>query len=151
MGRRRRTLPCGLRGARFLSSPGRLLQLLGGIRDARPGQKWAVRALGARHIIQGLAVARVGAKVTKVALSIDLLHGATDICLAFLKPRWRRAGLADLAVQAGLSLMDTSSHRPAGTPLAQAHLALAHLARAGSRQAMWRAVAGSPAGIDRAS
>ncbi|PZH09021.1 hypothetical protein C1I97_15340 [Streptomyces sp. NTH33] len=75
-----------------------------------------VRALGARHLVQGLATAR-GTLPTAWAAVPDALHAASMAGLALHSRRWRTAALIDCLV-AGAFAVGTIRSTRASAPAA---------------------------------
>jgi hypothetical protein len=87
-------------GAALIAAPRRILRWGGGPAD-EGGSAWVVRTLGARHLVQAATSTRLGDTARRLGLTADLLHAASDVCLAYLDPRWRRAALSDAAIAGG--------------------------------------------------
>lgn len=58
----------------------------------------AARALGVRHVVQGLAQVAAPAHLRGLYVTVDLLHAATMLPLALRPGRRRRAGVLTTAV-----------------------------------------------------
>jgi hypothetical protein len=57
-----------------------------------------MRVLGARHVAQAGAEWAFGGRARQIGTVVDLLHAATSVGFAVIKPGWRRAALSDTAV-----------------------------------------------------
>ncbi len=70
---------------------------------------WIVRVLGARQLIQGMAILLAPTPaVLDVGKLVDVIHASSMLGLAAVSPRYRRAGLVSAATAAGFAL---ASHR----------------------------------------
>ncbi|TQJ91273.1 hypothetical protein [Streptomyces sp. SLBN-31] len=69
------------------------------------------RALGARHVLQGCAVARGTFPAVWGAVP-DALHAATMAGLALCNGRWRTAALADVVVATAFAVVTWRTARP---------------------------------------
>jgi hypothetical protein len=92
-------------GLALLVAPGALLRAVErGERPVPPAALVAMRVLGVRHLAQTLAdVAGPWPTVGYLGAGTDGLHALTDLGLAVLAPRWRRAALVDTAIAAAFT------------------------------------------------
>jgi hypothetical protein len=95
-------------GVALITAPRRMLRLGGGPAGER-GSDWVVRILGARHLVQAATSALLGKRAKRFGLAADLLHAASDLCLAHFDPRWRHAALSDAAIAAGFICVDVAN------------------------------------------
>jgi hypothetical protein len=91
-------------GATLLIVPARVIRLIGGV-DQGTGPRLVMRVLGGRHLVQTAAEYRFGGQAREVGIAVDLLHGASSVAFAVLRPAWRRAALTDAAVAGGFALL----------------------------------------------
>jgi hypothetical protein len=64
----------------------------------------AVRVLGVRHLLQaGASAVLPTGSVAGLGAIVDTVHAASCVGLAAGSPRWRRAALADVLVEAGFA------------------------------------------------
>lgn len=79
------------------------------LEDGEPaaGEKVAVRVLGARHLLQGVAQVVAPRALTRVWVFVDLAHAASMIPVAGWQPGRRRAALlsAGVALAGGLAVL----------------------------------------------
>lgn len=98
-------------GAALLLQPRAVLARTGTDPD-RPGAVIMTRVLGARHLIQALALAARPGAVGPWAAVTDGLHAASMLGLAAVAPGYRKAALASATAAAALA---------AGTALGDGH------------------------------
>jgi hypothetical protein len=97
-------------GVALCAAPGRILGLMGGA-DEGLGPRRIMRVLGARHVVQALAVYQFGGEATRLGVGADLLHGATDVGFGVVDARWRRAALTDAAIATGFAVAGLRGQR----------------------------------------
>ena len=99
----------GAWGAGLLTAPGRLAGLVGG----PPPPAAIVRVLGARRLVQELALLRWPSPgVAVAAAAVDGLHAASMLAAAGLWPRYRRAALTSAGVAAGSAVLSLVTAAP---------------------------------------
>jgi hypothetical protein len=91
-------------GTTLLIVPGAVLRVFGGV-DEGDAPRLVMRVLGARHLIQAAAESRLGGRAREFGILVDLLHGATSVGFAFIRPSWRRAALTDAAVAVSFAVL----------------------------------------------
>lgn len=97
----------------LLTMPERLLRTVGAA-PISAATIAAVRMLGVRHLVQaGASAALPTRSVAGLGAVVDSLHAGSCVGLAVGSPRWRRAALADVLVEAGFAASGWSS-RPKG-------------------------------------
>ena len=85
-------------GTLLAAAPGRVLRGTGGTTDSRLACA-VVRALGVRHIVQGVLSARMPSVTTRrVGAGVDALHALTDLGVAALDGRRRRPAVIDACI-----------------------------------------------------
>jgi len=99
-------------GSALVLFPETLVHRLLGAPPSQTGRV-AARALGARHMIQGIAAARGAVPPSPWAAGPDLLHAVSMATLALRSSRWRRAALTDGVVAAVFVLVALRTSRPA--------------------------------------
>ena len=71
------------------------------------------RVLGARHVVQAAVCGAVPARaLIQAGATADGLHAASTLTLAGVEPGWRRALLADTAIEATLASAAMIALRP---------------------------------------
>jgi hypothetical protein len=87
-------------GTTLLGAGGAIWTVLAG---RRPGEvdELAVRVLGARHLVQGIAQAGAPGLGQRFFVGVDLLHAASMVWLAAVDERRRRPALASAAAAVG--------------------------------------------------
>jgi hypothetical protein len=66
----------------------------------QPVDRLAIRALGARHVVQGTFMALAPLRGRRLLVSVDLLHVGSMVALAVADPSRRRPALVTTAVAA---------------------------------------------------
>lgn len=90
-------------GAVLILMPERLLRAGAG-RPVPASAVTAVRVLGLRHLLQaGVAAALPTRPVAGLGALVDTAHASSCIGVAAWSPRWRRAALIDLLVEAAFA------------------------------------------------
>jgi hypothetical protein len=98
-------------GAALLLAPDRCARLLAGT-TLDPRARLVVRALGARHLAQGLAFSFHGtAPLRHVGRVVDLLHAGSMVLLAALAPGRERLALTDAVIE--FALVEPAHGEPA--------------------------------------
>lgn len=98
-------------GAALLLAPDRCARLLAGS-TLDPRARLVVRALGARHLAQGLALSRHGtAPLRRLGRVVDLLHAGSMVLLAALAPGRERLSLTDAVIEFALAEPAQSAER----------------------------------------
>jgi hypothetical protein len=91
----------GAWGAVLLTDPGLPLRLGGGLDS--PAVRWAVRLLGARHLVETIILsASHDDRPRRWILAVDGTHGLSMLVLAAVNSRLRRDALLSAASAAGL-------------------------------------------------
>jgi hypothetical protein len=101
-------------GLLLVSAPAAVLRAGGHREPSRAA--WAVRVLGARHLVQAaVTVAAPSRPVVTMGAVLDGLHASSVVALAAASSRWRRTALADALVETTLagSPWIVDHHRPA--------------------------------------
>ncbi len=68
--------------------------------SATPVDELAIRALGARHLVQGAAQVMAPHRLQRVFIAVDVIHTATMLALAAADPGRRRPALLTAGVAA---------------------------------------------------
>ncbi len=99
-------------GGALLIAPRSALGLLGAGSVPRAGLVVA-RLLGGRHLLQAVLTWTQPVHPVLVAGGVtDVLHAASDVLLAVLRPQWRRAALSDAALASAFAVSSWSrAHR----------------------------------------
>jgi hypothetical protein len=88
----------------LLRDPAPLLARLGET-PPQAGARWFTRILGARHLLEAVALAlRRGRGPIYAAAGVDAAHAGTMLLLAGRSPRHRRAALANASTAAALGM-----------------------------------------------
>ncbi|SEG47680.1 hypothetical protein SAMN04489712_105434 [Thermomonospora echinospora] len=102
----------GCWGAALLVAPGLLLRASAG-RPTSPADRWVLRVLGLRHLVQaGLYVRHPTPVACAVGGAVDVLHVASCLAVAPFASRWRRPALADAVVESALTVSTIRGLRP---------------------------------------
>jgi hypothetical protein len=96
----------------LLTMPERLLRTGGGGGPVPAAAVAVVRVLGVRHLLQaGASAALPTGPVAGLGALVDTAHAGSCVGIAAGSPRWRRAALADVLVEAGFAALGWSSRR----------------------------------------
>ena len=90
-------------------------------RDPTDVDRIALRFLGVRHVVTGVAQVAIPSRFQRLEIGIDLIHTATMLALAAVDPRRRRPALVTAAVAsasaiAGMRIRARTSPTPGFTP-----------------------------------
>ena len=99
-------------GATLLTRP-RLVDALLDDRSPSPIEIVLTRTLGARHVVEALALTVPSRHTRKPLLVTEATHAASMVVLAVVSPRHRRVALASLLVASVLGLATAAATRPA--------------------------------------
>ena len=97
-------------GTALLAAGGPLWTVVTG---RRPGQvdELAVRALGARHLVQGVAQAIAPRLGQRFFVGVDVVHAASMVWLATVDEQRRRPALVSAAVAASAAALTLAARR----------------------------------------
>ena len=99
-------------GAALLTRP-RLIDTMLDDRTPTPLETMLTRVLGARHVVEALALAVPSRHTRKPLLLTEATHAASMAALAAVSPRHRRVALASLLVAVALGGATAAATRPA--------------------------------------
>lgn len=101
-------------GSALFARPSTVLALL---RDGSPTQLEIAltRTLGARHVVEAVALAVPTRHTRRPLLLTEATHAASMVALALASPRHRRAALASLLVAVALGAATAAATRPSSS------------------------------------
>lgn len=100
----------GAYGALLLVAPDAYAGAVQG-QSLRGAARTTARVLGARHLVEALALAR-GTRWPRLAAAVDATHAASMVGAAALRRPDRRVALADAAVAGSLALLTLRGQSP---------------------------------------